>query len=301
MGCLNSTGQFKHWFGNIHLSGPCNRSCYFCIGQHMMSLDPINILGTWPLPNIDKFVDKLVEKGINEVNITGSNTDPLLYEYLPELKEYLLDRIPNLKFGIRTNGVAISTRQDRWNLFDKGSISITSLNPEIYKRTMGNGYPPNLNTIRNLSEYHIGPTWSDIKINIVLCPELLENYDLWDTIYNLYFKYGIKTINLREPYGQPTIGNPFQKPIPKYAQKYLTRTNYTHGNHTYIFYNTRITYWDVHYTEVESVNLYANGVVSDTYPVTLGHDPVNGKVEGQEHFNKSGRIRPQWVKLEINK
>lgn len=56
MGCLNSDGSFSHWFGNIHLSGPCNRKCYFCIGQHMMALDGENNLDTWPLKNIDGFV-----------------------------------------------------------------------------------------------------------------------------------------------------------------------------------------------------------------------------------------------------
>lgn len=46
-----------------------------------------------------------------------------------------------------------------------------------------------------------------------------------------------------------------------------------------------------------SHTLYLNirYVVSTTYPVTKGYDPVNGKVEGQEKFSTSGRIRPQWV------
>jgi hypothetical protein len=55
MGCLNDEGQFSHWFGNIHLSGPCNRSCYFCIGQHMMGLDQENSLKRIPT-NIGKFL-----------------------------------------------------------------------------------------------------------------------------------------------------------------------------------------------------------------------------------------------------
>lgn len=42
-------------------------------------------------------------------------------------------------------------------------------------------------------------------------------------------------------------------------------------------------------------NLYANGVISETYPITKGHDPVEGKVEDQGHFQKSGRVRDQWL------
>src|SRR5437762_5702074 len=104
MGCLNSEGQFFHWFANIHLSGPCNRACYFCIGQHMMELDPLNNLNLWPLKNIDEFLDCCLDKDVNEINLTGSNTDPLLYNHIPELKAYLEENIPNLIFGIRTNG-----------------------------------------------------------------------------------------------------------------------------------------------------------------------------------------------------
>jgi hypothetical protein len=57
MGCLNDDPNhpFPHFFGNIHLSGPCNRSCYFCIGQHMMALDQENSLKRIPT-NIGKFL-----------------------------------------------------------------------------------------------------------------------------------------------------------------------------------------------------------------------------------------------------
>lgn len=55
-----------------------------------------------------------------------------------------------------------------------------------------------------------------------------------------------------------------------------------------------VTYWDVHYVEVESVNLYANGLVSETYPVTAGHHPT-GFVLDQSHFGV-GRQSEQWKK-----
>ena len=107
MGCLNSKGNFTHWFGNIHLSGPCNRSCYFCIGQHMMAFDSLNVLDQWPLINIDRFVDDCYAKSISEINLTGSNTDPMLYKHIDRLYNYLYETVPNLRFGIRTNGIKI--------------------------------------------------------------------------------------------------------------------------------------------------------------------------------------------------
>src|SRR4030067_2367833 len=106
MGCLNSDGRFDHYFSQIHFSGPCNRDCYFCIGQHMMVLDSLNNLATWPLPGIDEFINKCNKKGIGEVHLSASNTDPLLYKHIDTLCYYLQERLTTpLVFSMHTNGV----------------------------------------------------------------------------------------------------------------------------------------------------------------------------------------------------
>lgn len=276
MGCLNSSGQFSHWFGNIHLSGPCNRSCYFCIGQHMMALDHLNTLKSWPLPGIQQFVQRCRERSITEINLTASNSDPLLYEHHEELTSFLRQHIHGAVLGLRTNGVLAAKCPHTWALYDKASVSITSFNPLIYRKTMGQGEPPDIRAILALRPD------MPIKVNIVLCPEIIESNDLLATLDALALA-GIKKVNLREPYGQPHVGSPFRGKsgnrlgMPRYDHKGID-----------------VTYWDVHFVEVESVNLYANGVVSDTYPITKGHSP-SGQVQGQEHFHASGRIRQQWA------
>lgn len=65
------------------------------------------------------------------------------------------------------------------------------------------------------------------------------------------------------------------------------------GMPSYNYRGMSVTYWDVHYVEVESVNLYANGSVSITYPITKGYDP-SGLVLDQSHF-PGGRIHEQWL------
>lgn len=286
MGCLNSNQGFQHWFGNLHFSGACNRSCYFCIGQHMMGLDPFNNLNDWPLPGMDEFIRLCNERKVKEINFTGTNTDPLLYQHMDKLCEHLRSKIPGVVLGVRTNGARI--KPEIWSLFDKGSISITSFNPEIYKKTMGRGSPPDLEKILALKDCKIN---EKLKINVVLCPEILvgvgSDHDLLKTLWKLQ-KLGIKRVNLREPYGQPHIGDPLQ------ALGYIPA-----GKHLGMPYHnmegTQVTYWDVHYVEVESVNLYASGNVSETYPITKGYDDRQGKVMGQENFLYSGRVREQWV------
>jgi pyruvate-formate lyase-activating enzyme len=296
MGCLNSRGQFDHWFGNIHFSGKCNRSCYFCIGQHMMVLDPLNNLAEWPLKNIGSFIERCLERNVKEINLTGSNTDPLLYKHIPALVDFLRQAIRDVKVGIRTNGAKYPESETYLPLFDKVSISITSFDPALYRATMGSGNPPHLRSlIRDLKV--------PVKVNVVLCPETVTNGDYIKTLFTLA-ESGIEVVNLREPYGQPHIGDPLEHLVGKhdsrlakiYGDTGIKRLNDVFGMPSYDVFGMRVTYWDVHYVEVESVNLYANGVVSETYPITQGHDPVTGKVEGQEHFTKSGRVREQWTK-----
>lgn len=277
MGCLNSKGQFSHWFGNIHLSGPCNRECYFCIGQHMMALDKYNTLDKWPLIGLDSFIEKCQAKGVHEINMTGSNTDPMLFKHTQKLKSYLLDHIPDFRFKIRTN--AVKKNLDLLKLYDSGSVTICSFDPEIYKQMMGKGSPPDLDRLLEATSH-----WPDLKINIVLGPENIQNGDFLKTL-EILSENNIPKVNIREPYGQPRVGNPLANR--KQAGTIL-------GNPYYVFRDTKVAYWDVHYTEVESINLYANGRVSDTYPITKGHHATKGLVLDQSHFTQ-GRQREQWL------
>lgn len=277
MGCLNSTGNFAHWFGNIHLSGPCNRACYFCIGQHMMALDPLDNLGVWPLRSFSRFVADCRARNVREVNLTGSNTDPLLYRHHSELHAALRAELPGSVVGMRTNGALATQHPEVWRLYDKASVSVTSLNPELYRATMGHGSPPDIAAILALKP------GMPVKLNVVLCPETVRSGDILRTLDALA-DAGVRTVNLREPYGQPHIGTPLTNPV---GERF--------GMPRYAWRGMDVTYWDVHYVEVESVNLYANGTVSETYPITRGHAP-DGTVLGQEHWEASGRHTRQWLR-----
>ena len=274
MGCLNSGQGFDHWFGNIHFSGPCNKACYFCIGQHMMALDGENNLSEWPLAGMDKFLKSCHSRGVDDVNLTGTNTDPSLYRHLPQLVDHLRDH--GFTVGVRTNGIAPLD----WGLFDQVSVSFPSHEPAVYEKMMGSGPMPDMDWIARTFR-------GDLRVNIVLGP---ENWgSVVETIRWLAHR-GVVSINLREPYGQPRLGNPLAGRVSQAGRRF--------GSPQYNFLEGRrlcnVLYWDVHYVHVESVNLYAGGRVSLDYPVTRGHAP-SGQVQGQEHFQRSGRIRQQWV------
>lgn len=278
MGCLNAGEGFEHWFGNIHLSGPCNRSCYFCIGQWMPGQDMNNNLGDG-IEGLESFISECKQRGVTEVNITGTNTDPLMKgDLIPLLKRLRLEGFTNI--GIRTNGVLAGRFYDVLPYIDKASVSITSFNPDIYKNTMGSGNPPNIMKVLKQARIMGIP----IKLNVVLCPETVETMDFIETAEHAA-RLGIRKINFREPYGQTHIGDPFAEMAWPIKQVY--------GNPCYDIAGVECTYWDVHYTEVESVNLYADGHVSVEYPVSLGHSDTMGDVKDQSNFSQ-GRQKEQW-------
>lgn len=248
----------------------------------MMALDALNNLDTWPLPGMDGFLTQCAARSVSEVNLTGTNTDPLLFVHIKELVATLKSGLgPLTKVGIRTNGALVMTRQRDWRLFDKASISLHSFDTAIYRKMMGSGHPPQLKQIVEASG------GIDLKVNIVLGPENIEGRDILKTL-NQIEAAGIRKVNLREPYGQPRIGDPM-------AAWRFEPKGWRLGMPFYHYASLDVMYWDVHYVEVESVNLYASGLVSETYPITKGHDPVAGNVLGQEHFAESGRQHPQWT------
>lgn len=292
MGCLNSKADFDHWFGNIHLSGPCNRSCYFCIGQWCPGQDMNNNLKDWPIKGLGPFISKCATSEVTEVNITGTNTDPLMMTHLQRLIAEL--RMSGFKkIGIRTNGVLTDKLIALFPFIDKLSVSITTLDPDLYVKTMGSGAPPDIRKIVYLAEHFD----VDVKVNMVLCPETLVetggpmlprlSKDIWDLA-----DLGVKVVNLREPYGQPHIGNPLEK------WEYDKPKETLYGMPVYQpipYQDFKIIYWDVHTVEVESINLFADGTVTTDYPVSRGHSESLGEVHPQSNF-KQGRQKAQWVK-----
>lgn len=276
MGCLNSSSSFDHVFGNIHFSGPCNRACYFCIGQHMMALDALNTLDVYPLPGLDAFIERCHARDVSTIYWTGTNTDPILYLKADKLAKRL--RAEKFRIGIRTNGVQIRPAVLNW--MTCGSLTVCSLKPEINRAMMG-GAPPDVRDFILATEH-----WDDRKVNIVLGPENRRGDDWYFTVMALA-EMGISRVNLREPYGQPRVGNPLEHNWRVHSTIY--------GMPRYECGGALVTYWDVHFCEVESVNLYANGRVSEDYPITRGHAD-DGIVLPQSEF-LYGRQRDQWVDI----
>jgi len=245
----------------------------------MMALDSFNSLDSKAstMTGMNEFLESCMIKECKEVFLTGTNTDPALYRHHKDFVEFMKVNL-EIPIGIRTNGTAhVSELQ----YYDKGSITICSLDPSVNLKMMG-GPPCDLGEIalhvRDISKW---------KINCVLGPENANGRTLLELV-DACEKFGIPRINLREPYGQPYVGDAFLTALRKRTKKILQDTV-----DVYTFGNVEVSYWNVHYVGVRSVNLYANGRVSQDYPITKGH-AENGIVLPQDRFDH-GRHQRQWL------
>ena len=127
-------------FANINLLGTCNMNCYFCLGKDLeeefSKTKSENIhFSEWK--NLDKFLLFCKRNNIKNIYITGQNTDPLLYQYLKELIEFL-QKDMEFSVGVRTNGLLAAGLLDVLNLCKRTvGYTIHSFNKESYKKITG--------------------------------------------------------------------------------------------------------------------------------------------------------------------
>ena len=114
----------RYDFANILFAGPCNQRCPYCIGRQIPP--PLNQcnLHRFPVLNLDPFVDRLRRHRVRQVVLTGTNTDPQLYDRERELVCWLREQLPDAQLSLHTNGQLALAKIDVLNLYDRATISI---------------------------------------------------------------------------------------------------------------------------------------------------------------------------------
>lgn len=247
----------------------------------MMALDSFNTLDTPPnkMRSFDTFIKMLHDSTtIEDVYLTGTNTDPCLYRYHQELTTEI--RKTGKRIGIRTNGTA---HVSELRHYDNGSVTVCSPYYHINLKMMG-GPPP------DFGELSLHADLTKWNINTVLGPENANKTSI-EGLIDIGLKYGLAWINLREPYGQAHIGDMFLWATFGEPHGYKLQDTVPYWE----FDGMQLCYWDVHFVGVRSINLYANGRISEDYSITKGHT-VGGVVKEQHNFDGHKRRNAQWLK-----
>lgn len=262
-------------FANINLLGKCNVDCYFCLGKDIPELlNKHNQLTThfndWK--NYGEFKNMCKEKEIENIYITGQNTDSLLYKYLDEL---IIDLKNNgFNVGIRTNGYLALKKQKEINLCSKYAsvgYSIHTLNPDTSYQMIGTNEIPDWEKI-----FAISP--ENCRASIVV-----TRYNVGEFNYIVDFLSKFK--NVRYIQARRVSTDKRKELLEQDASVYedlfsMIKKNYEcignyFGAEQYMIKGKEVVFWRTVKTNINSINYFTDGTLSEKYFVVEGYEDQN--------------------------
>jgi molybdenum cofactor biosynthesis enzyme MoaA len=237
-------------FANILFAGPCNRRCYYCIGETMPERVSVDNLDRFPPLGIDAFVDAVNQRGIQEIVFTGTVSDPQLYRHEAALLALLRERVTTgARYSVHTNGVLALRKMDVFNQYDRACISFPSFVAATYARHMGQGRVPDLAAIVERARI-------PVKVSCVLDE---HNIGEVDDFLRRCRDIGVRRVVLRKLFNDERQWRILEatEPVRRYR-----------GNPVYDLGGMEVTYWDFDATTSTSINLFADGTLGSSYLLT---------------------------------
>ncbi len=260
----------KYSFANINFLGKCNLDCFFCLGKDLeKEFSKYNQLNTPPseLPNLDEFLNLCKELNIENIYITGQNTDSLLYRHLDELIDYLQEKW-NFKVGLRTNGLLAKRKINTINKCKKSiSYTLLTLDPEIMEKITGVGIIPDFDYIfRNVKiPQRVATVVTTYNVDEIL--DLIKFVSKYPQIR--YFQVRRISTDTRYDEMKEHI-EAFENFYEKIKQKFPQVDEFEKSPILDI-YGVRTSFWRTVETTVNSLNYFSNGVISKEYFIIEGY------------------------------
>lgn len=263
----------KYTFANINLLGKCNVDCFFCLGKDIEDLlCKQNQLKThfseWL--NFREFLARCVEEEIQNIYLTGQNTDPLLYPWLQELVDYIQSK--GFSCGVRTNGfLALKEESVRalQAMREEVGYSIHTLNPVTQRMILGRGDVPDWKAILTL------PDVKKVRVSMVMnrCNEA-EFFDVLKFLSEFpqvrYIQVRRISTDTREKLLVPDMAA-FERVYTKVREIFPLVRRFVTDAEEYEIYGKPVDFWRTVKTSANSMNYFTDGTISDLYFVVEGY------------------------------
>lgn len=262
----------KYTFANINLLGKCNVDCFFCLGKDIEDiLCKQNQLKThfsqWA--RFQEFLDLCRKNEIQNLYLTGQNTDPLLYPWLEELVNFI--QAQGFNCGVRTNGfLALRPESIRalQAMKEEVGYSVHTLNPVTQKMILGRSDLPDWTGILSLP---VKKTRASLVLN--RCNEA-EFFDILKFLSGFpqvkYIQVRRISTDTREALLMPDMAA-FERVYTKVREIFPMMRKFATDVEEYEIYGKPIDFWRTVKTSANSMNYFSDGTISDLYFVIEGY------------------------------
>ncbi|MDF2535102.1 MAG: Radical domain protein [Bacillales bacterium] len=272
----NLDREKKYSFANINLIGKCNADCYFCLGKDIDDvLSKQNQMSThfsnWE--NLDKYLNTCKEYGVEKIYLTGENTDPLIYKYLQELIDYVQSKGFNV--GIRNNGYLALKQMDAINSCkDEIGYSVNAISAEANQKVMGRPDIPQWEKVI--------PATNNPRTSIIVSRH--NRNEFFDII-----KYLSQFDNIRYIQARCIVSETRNEMMEKDQEVFeelhaYVKENYPlvdtfHGASIYEIHGKKVSFWRNWNTNINSLNYFSDGTISESYFIINGYLQNQSKQE----------------------
>ena len=257
----------KQLYGEILFLGECNYNCYYCLKQEMDNLrrrkeNSLNVhFLKWK--NFDKYLKELHNQDITKIYLSSTCTDPLLYEYLYELVNYLKNQ--GFKVGVRSNGCLAIEKFDIIKEFNSSiSFSINTFNKETNRAITGTDFIPNYDELFKMMERNNIKSRISIvvnKYNYKEVPEMINKL--------LQYSNSIKYIQLRKVYKYYNEVDKEEMEAFEYIKDWIKKETKSKKmyfeSEVYEYNGLEISLWEnvFNIANIQSFNYFTNGLISN--------------------------------------
>ena len=235
----------RYDYASILFSGRCNARCPTCIGNLPEFLEMPQNLDSQQLRGLEKFLEKIADKDIRYISLSGVNADPQQYQFEAELIGEVRARVPNVILSLHSNGRLALQKLAEFNSYDRATLSFGSFNPETYRRIMGVKKADIEKIIRN----------SKIPIKLSMLLTEHNQGEIEDYVRNAQ-NLGINRVAIRKLVGRENEFKLFEGEQP---------LKHVFGNPVYRVGGVEVTIWDYTKSDVKGLYLFPDGSLRDSF------------------------------------
>ena len=263
----------KYTFANINLLGKCNVDCFFCLGKDIEDIlckqNQLKVhYAEWL--NFPAFLERCKAEGIQNIYLTGQNTDPLLYPWLQNLVHCIQSE--GFSCGVRTNGfLALKPENIKalQAMQEEVGYSIHTLNPITQKMILGRSDVPLWQTILQI------PDIKKVRVSLVVnrCNES-EFFDILKFLSQFkqvrYIQVRRISTDTREKLLMPDMAA-FERVYTKVREIFPLKRKFVSDAEEYEIYGKPVDFWRTVKTSANSINFFTDGTISDLYFIVEGY------------------------------